>query len=315
MARRKQKSGIKKAFSAIITIIVLLFAAWQIIPKLPINNEPTLTPAGSDGLLTCHFLDVDQADAELIFLPDGKTALIDAGDRGDGEEIVNYIKNQGISKIDYLIATHPHADHIGGMSDVIDYFEIGEVFAPKVADDDLPTSKTYEDFLTSITKKSVKTTAAKAGATLFEGEDYKAECLSPSNTDYDDLNHYSVVVKITYGIHSILFTGDAEMVNETEMLKGDYNLKSDLLKVGHHGSDSSSSKKFLKAVEPKYAIISCGEGNDYGHPHKEPLERLEKLKNPPKIYRTDIDKTIIVKADGKTENGIEINTNNPTVVD
>ena len=315
MARRRRKRIKIKAFSSIISIIVLLVAAWQFIPNLLKKQEPVLTPAQSEGFLTCEFLDVDQADCELISLPDGKTALIDAGNRGDGEQIVEYLKQKGISKIDYLIATHPHADHIGGMSDVIDSFEIGEIFAPKVAEKDLPTSKTYEEFISSIRNKNVKTTTARAGITLFSGEDYKAECFSPSGTDYEDLNHYSAVVKITYGIHSFLFTGDAETINEKEMQKADYYLKSDVLKVGHHGSDSSSSKKFLKAVSPKYAVISCGKGNDYGHPHKEPLERLENLENPPKIYRTDLDKTIIIKADGKTENGIEIKTNNKTVVE
>ena len=314
MARRR-KNKKAKSFSAIIIIIALLVTAWQIIPKLFNKYDEALSPAEGNGVLVGEFLDVDQADCQLFRMPDGKTALIDAGDRGDGEEIVDYLKDNNISKIDYLIATHPHADHIGGMSDVVDSFEIGKIFLPKIAEDDIPTSKTYEEFLESIAKKNITPTIAKAGDLLFEGEDYKALCFSPSSTDYDDLNHYSLTVKITYGIHSFLLTGDAETVNEKEMLKGDYPLKSDVLKVGHHGSESSTSKKFLKAVNPKYAIISCGEDNDYGHPHKETLDVLNKQSGLEKIYRTDLDKTIIVTADGKTEDGIKITKQNPTVVE
>ena len=310
MARRKRNSS-AKAFSAIVAIIILLVAAWQTIPKLLKKYDAPPTPAHSNGFLVGEFLDVDQADCELFYLPDGKTALIDAGNLGDGEEIVSYLKSKNISKIDYLIATHPHADHIGGMSDVVDSFEIGKVFMPSA----LSSSKTYENFLLSMQNKSIEPTITKAGDLLFEGEDYKAECFSPSSTDYDDLNHYSLTVKITYGIHSFLLTGDAEAINEKEMLKSDYSLKSTVLKVGHHGSDTSSSKKFLKAVNPEYAVISCGTDNEYGHPHKEVLDSLSKLDGLKKLYRTDEDKTIIITADGKTEIGVKITTQNPTVVE
>lgn len=307
----------KKSLSAIVTIVIFLIAAWQIIPKFATTKTPSTpsTPAANDNLLVGEFLDVDQADCELFYLPDGKITLIDAGNRGDGDEITNYLKSKNIKKIDYLIATHPHADHIGGISEVINSFEIGKIFIPRVAEDDIPTSKTYEDFLLSVQNKGLKLTAAKAGSTLFEGEDYKAECFSPSGTNYDNLNHYSVTVKLSYGVHSFLLTGDAEAINETEMLKAGYNIDCDILKVGHHGSSSSSSVNFLKAVSPEYAVISCGSDNSYGHPHTETMQALKNLQGLEKIYRTDLDKTIIITADGKTENGIEIKTQNPTVVE
>lgn len=279
------------------------------------SQQAQSPPAQSEEYLIGEFLDVDQADCQLFYLPDGKILLVDAGNRGDGDEIVAYLKNKGISKIDYLVATHPHADHIGGISDVIDSFEIGKIFMPRVAENDIPTTQTYEDFLLSVGRKGLSLTAAKAGNTLFEGDDYKAECFSPAGDDYDDLNHYSVTIKLTYGIHSFLLTGDAEKINENEMMSAGYNLDCDVLKIGHHGSDSSSSKKFLEKVSPQYAVISCGEDNKYGHPHSETLNTLSNQKGLKAVYRTDIDNTIIIKVDGKTENGIEITKQNPTVVD
>ena len=313
MARRKSK----KVFSAALTAIVLFTLLWQIYVRFVPNTTPEtpLTPSSGENLLVAEFLDVDQADCELVFLPDGKTLLIDAGNRGDGEEIVSYLKSKSIAKIDYLVATHPHADHIGGISEVIDTFEIGKIFVPRVAEKDVPTTKTYEEFLLSVQSKGLKLTAAKAGTTLFEGADYKAECFAPCGDEYDDLNKYSVVIKLSYGIHSFLFTGDAEEENELEMINAGYNLDCDVLKLGHHGSHSSSSEAFLRAVTPTYAIISCGEGNDYGHPHSETLASLEKLKNLKKTLRTDLDNTIIFTADGKTEDGLKFIVKNPTVVD
>ncbi|MBQ3562319.1 MAG: MBL fold metallo-hydrolase [Clostridia bacterium] len=309
------KRNFKKRLSGLVAIIVLFIVIWQGVTRLVPNTDVTPHPATGENLLVAEFLDVDQADCELIFLPDGKILLIDAGNRGDGEEIVAYLKGKNISKIDYVVATHPHADHIGGMSDVIDSFEIGKIFVPRVASSDVPTTKTYEDFLTSVQNKGLKLSAAKAGTTLFEGADYKADCFAPCSEDYKELNDYSVVIKLSYGIHSFLFTGDAEILSENEMLNAGYNLNSDVIKLGHHGSHSSSSEEFLKAVSPSYAVISCGEGNDYGHPHDETLEALANLNGPPKTLRTDLDKTIIFKADGKTENGIIFSTKHDTVVE
>lgn len=315
MARRKSK----KAFSSILVVLILFVIGWQFITKFapdtnPVSSAPT-TPALSENLLVAEFLDVDQADCELIFLPDNKILLIDAGNRGDGEEIVDYLKNKGITKIDYLVATHPHTDHIGGMSDVVDSFEIGQIFAPKVASGDVPTSKTYENFLTSVQKKGLKLKVAKAGSTLFEGDDYKAECFAPNSENYDELNDYSVVVKLSYGIHSFLFTGDAEALSEAEMLNAGFNVDCDVLKVGHHGSHSSSSDAFLRATAPTYAVISCGTDNDYGHPHSETVEKLQNVEGIKKVIRTDFDNTIIFTADGKNEDGLKFTTKNPTVVE
>ncbi|MBE6760675.1 MAG: MBL fold metallo-hydrolase [Ruminococcaceae bacterium] len=312
------KRSSKKAPIISLLIIIVFVILWQGVTKFAPDttvSSSSAPPAVSESLLTAEFLDVDQADCGLFYLPDGKILLIDGGDRGDGEEIVAYLKGKDIEKIDYLIATHPHADHIGGMSDIVDSFEIGKIFAPRVAENDVPTSKTYTEFLASVQKKGLKLTQAKPNTILFEGQDYKAECFAPNSADYKNLNDYSVTVKLSYGIHSFLLTGDAETVSEGEMLNAGFNLDSDVLKVGHHGSDSSSSLEFLNAVTPKYAVISCGEGNDYGHPHSETLERLENLEGIETVFRTDLDNTIIFTADGKTPDGIKFKANNPTVVD
>lgn len=308
---------LKKTISFILSVVIFLFAAWQFITKFMPDIKPTDMgiPANGDGLLSARFLDVDQADCELFTFPDGKTLLVDAGDTGDGETLVKYLKNLNISKIDYLVATHPHADHIGGISNVINEFEIGKIFAPKISKNDTPTSKTYEKFLTSVQNKGLKITIAKGGITLFDGKDYKAECFAPCDTDYENLNDYSVVLKITYGIHSFLLTGDAEQLSENQILSNGYNVDCDVLKVGHHGSSSSSSQSFLKAVSPEYTVISCGSDNSYGHPHRETLTALKNLKSNKQILRTDLDKTIVFIADGKTKDGLRFTTKNKSVIE
>ncbi len=309
MARRKNKT----LFSVIISIVILAVAAWQYFGGSLTSEEAPKKPA-KDGTLTAYFLDVGQGDCSLFVLPDGKTLLVDAGNRGDGDEIADYISKMNVDRLDYVIATHPHADHIGGMSEVIDSLDIGQVFAPRIAADDVPTTKSYEDFLLSVKNKELKLTAAKADTVLFEGEDYRADCLSPTKTDYDNLNNYSVSIKLTFGIHSFVLTGDAERLIENEILKTS-SVDCDVYKVAHHGSSGSNSPEFLKALSPEYAIISCGEDNSYGHPHSQTLSALNNLPQKPEILRTDQNKTICITTDGKTENGIKVSTELASVIE
>ncbi|HHW57323.1 MAG TPA: MBL fold metallo-hydrolase [Clostridia bacterium] len=248
----------------------------------------------NDKLLIAHYIDVGQGDSILLQTPSGKTMLIDGGVPEMGDKVVNYIKKQGINKIDIIIATHLHFDHIGGLPAVIKSFEIGKIYAPKVTH----TTKTYENFLNAVKYRGLKIIAAKGGMDLDFGEGVTAKILAPNSEKYDSLNNYSVVVKITYGNTAFLFTGDAEKESEQEMLSKGYDLKADVLKVGHHGSSSASTWAFLKAVNPKYAVISCGKGNDYGHPHKETMEKLKSLGIT--VYRTDECGTIVAVSDGRT---------------
>ncbi|ANW98609.1 competence protein ComE [Thermoclostridium stercorarium subsp. thermolacticum DSM 2910] len=250
------------------------------------------------GTLKVHFIDVGQADCIFVQAPE-KNMLIDAGNNADGDLITAYLKNLGINKIDVVVGTHPHEDHIGALDTVINTFEVGKVYMPKISHN----TKTYEDVLLAIQKKGLKVNTATAGGALDLGKNVNAEILAPNSDNYDDLNNYSVVIKLTFGETSFLFTGDAEKVSEDEMLNKNYDLKADVLKVGHHGSSSSTSPAFLKAVSPKYAVISVGKDNQYGHPDSIILNRLKVAGV--KTYRTDEAGTVIMESDG---NNIKINT-------
>ena len=280
---------------ALCTIVFFAVSAADTVPTADsVLAADTVPAAGATPkVLMVHYLDVGQADSILVQSPSGKTMLIDAGNSGDSEFIKDYIKKLKIKKIDILIATHPHEDHIGGMKAIVEAFDIGKIYMPKST----ATTKTYKNLLTAVKNKNMKITTAVPGKMEFDA-DLNANILAPNSEEYKDLNDYSVVVKVTYPKTSFLFTGDAEEVSEEEMKEKKYDMKADVLKVGHHGSRSSTSEAFLKAVSPKYAIVSVGKDNDYGLPDETVMDRLEAAKV--KVFRTDIDGTIIAKSDGKT---------------
>jgi len=242
--------------------------------------------------LEVHFLDVGQADSILVQLPNSQTMLIDAGNNPDANFVVDYIKEAGVKKIDYLVGTHPHEDHIGGLDLVIKSFDIGRVIMPNITH----TTKTFKDVLLAVQDKELKITKAEAGKMLLDESGLTIKILAPKGTDYKDLNNYSSVIKITFGNTGFLFQGDAEDLIEDEILTGGTDVKADVLKIGHHGSNSSSTKAYLEAVNPTYTVISVGAGNDYGHPHQETLDRLKNAGV--QIYRTDIMGTLIFTSDG-----------------
>ena len=223
-----------------------------------------------------------------------RISLFDAGNNGNALSIVTYLKAQNISRLDYVIATHSHEDHIGSMDTVINTFGIGNVVMPKESSN----TQTFRDFLTAIANKGLKPIEAKAGLKLDLGSEIYAELLAPNSSGYHDINDYSAVLRLVYGKNSFLFTGDAETQSESEMLHLGSQLKVDVLKVGHHGSKTSSTAAFLKLVAPKYAIISVGKGNRYGHPTEEALGRLSGVGAT--IYRTDELGTIVCESDGET---------------
>lgn len=238
--------------------------------------------------LKIYFIDVGQADCILIN-NNGEYALIDAGNNEDGKKLVTYFNNLGINSFKFAIGTHAHEDHIGGMDDIIKNFSIEHFFMPDV----ITTTKTFEDVLNALEDKKLLFETPEVDAT-FSLADSKFTVLY-IGTDKTDLNDSSIVLKMQYKDTSYLFMGDATSKVEKEIL--DKDITSDVLKVGHHGSQYSSTAQFLKKVNPKYAIIPVGKGNSYGHPRSVTISKLEKMGT--KIYRTDKDGTIILNSDGK----------------
>lgn len=293
----------KRLLIALSLVIVILAIAGCNPIKQPVIQPPEFTtptesstPTQPPGQLKVHFIDVGQADCILVQMPNDQNMLIDAGNNNDGNTVVNYLRKSGVHKIDYFIGTHPHADHIGGMDTVIKNFNTGKVYMPKVTNN----TKTYEDVLKAIQVKGLTITPAKAGLQIVNNDGLSAVMLAPNATAYKDLNDYSAVIKVSFDQVSFLFTGDAQEQSELEMLASSrvVSPRADVLKVGHHGSNSSTTPGFLRAVNPKYAVISVGAGNDYGHPHQKILQRL----NGVKIYRTDLDGTIVFTTNGKDIN-------------
>jgi competence protein ComEC len=273
--------------------------------KISTSASGSTKPTEVKGNLKVHFIDVGQGASQLIISPTGKTILIDAGNNDKEKLVVAYLKKEKIKKIDILIGTHPDADHIGGLDKVIDNFDIGKIYMPKVQSN----TETFKDVLVAIQKKGMKVTTAKSGLVLEWDVNVKVEMIAPVGT-YDDTNDMSAVVHVTYGSNTFLLTGDAETKSETDMLNSGANLKSDLLMVGHHGSKSSTSQKFLDSVNPKYAVIQVGKDNKYGHPTAEVLKKLNDKGI--KIYRNDQQGNIIFNSNGKD---ISVNLDNWKYVD
>ena len=247
-----------------------------------------------EGELQVHVIDVGQADSVLVTL-NGQSMLIDGGNNGDESIVGKYLTTQKITRLSYLVGTHPHEDHIGGLDGIVTGFDIDKIYLPKIKDSLVPTTKTYTDLLEAIQKKRYKVSTAKAGVT-FSLDGAEVEILSPEK-DSDNLNNYSAVLRVTYGNTALLFTGDAEEAIEKELLNKGVMLKSDFLKVGHHGSNTSSSSAFLKAVSPELAAISCGKNNTYGHPSAKVLDRFKTLGV--QYNRTDTEGTLVYGSDGE----------------
>jgi len=243
------------------------------------------------GQLKIHYIDVGQADSILI-QQGSSSMLIDAGNNDDAQTVKKYISDQGISKLDYVIGTHPHEDHIGGLDYVINSFQIGKIYMPKVTSN----TKTFEDVITAIKNKGMQITTPVPGDSFKLG-DATCTILAPNSSSYDDLNNYSIVIKIKFGENTFLFDGDAGAVSEMEMVNKGFDVKADVLKIGHHGSKTATCANFLSAVSPKYAVISVGTGNTYGHPAQSTMDRLKA--SGIQVYRTDENGTIIATSNGK----------------
>lgn len=265
--------------------------------RYPDGGEQTPEPEENDNLQV-HFIDVGQADSILIRI--GETAmLVDAGTNDAGPSVVRYLEEQGIDRLAYLIGTHPHEDHIGGLDDIIRNFSIDTVIMPDVSH----TTRTYENVLDALLDKNMTVQKPVPGSVYPLG-DASFVILSPDSEisaaawEEGNLNNLSVGLKVTYGSTSFVMCGDAEAISEKAMTAGNVELDADVLKLGHHGSSTSSCDEFLRAVDPEYAVISCGQNNSYGHPHRETMEKLQSMGI--SFFRTDEQGTVIASSDGRT---------------
>lgn len=300
MAKNKKKSRSPIVLLLIIIIAVCAIFYNQFGDKLGLTNifrgeeqHSTTPPPVVDGdEVRFHIIDVGQGDSILVTTPNGNM-LVDTSERGARDALVSYLDALGITSFEYVVFTHPDADHIGNADFIVQNYSIKNI----ILTDRVSTSKTYERMIDAIENSQANVIKGEAGVEFKIGS--LLNTIIAPNEEYDDNNEMSVVIKSTFGETSIMLTGDAEKESEEDMLKiwGSETLKCDVLKVGHHGSLSSTTQDFLDAVSPTIAVISCGEGNKYGHPLPQILERLEKKGI--KIYRTDVDGSIVLRTDGK----------------
>lgn len=250
----------------------------------------------TSDVLSIHMIDVGQGESILIITPDNKTILIDAGEASQGKKVKSYLLRHRVDKIDLLIGTHPHTDHIGGLPEIVNNFEIDKIIMPQK----LHTSATFEKLLIAIKSKGLTISPPQPNNTVEFGKDIKLHFLGPIRDYGDNLNLWSVVFRLDYKNKSFLFTGDMEREAEIDLMDT-YNmndLNANVLNVGHHGSNTSTTRQFLDYVRPEIALISSGENNAYGHPHKEIITRLEEFGA--FIYRTDLQQTVVIFSDGET---------------
>lgn len=321
MAKRKTSGKRKKISknSALISLVVLLLICGvYMLDKANLIDLGITKPRAvittsvpeNTSNMEVWYLDVGQGGSNLLRIPQESgtyyNMLIDSGEREYGDGLVSYLTALGIEKIDTLVITHPHSDHMGGMNKVIRNFEIGQMYMPETAKEDTPTTKIYEDMLDAISEKNVKLKRLHRGTKIELPDTVSCDVFSPAGDDYGNLNNYSGVLRIKFQNTSFMFPGDAEKLVEKEMLSNEIDLRADVLCLGHHGSDTSTSIAFLEAVSPSVGIISCGTDNKYKHPSSETLENLDKYNI--KYYRTDKDGTIIARSDGENisfETGIQ----------
>lgn len=291
MARRRRKKPENKFFKIIFILIIMVLGYYLSELDSTYSSDKTedvFKEVSSD--LKVSYLDVGQADSILIE-NNGEYMLIDAGNNEDGELLVKYFNDIEIDSFKYVVGTHPHEDHIGGLDDIINNFNIDTIYIP----DAITTTKTFMDVLDAIDNKNMTYKVPKIEEEFYLGE-AKIKVLY-TGTDTRDLNNTSIVLRLNFGKNSFLFTGDATDKTEQIILDLGLEVKADVLKVGHHGSKYSTIDEFLDKVNPKYAIISVGTGNSYKHPEKITLDKL-KIRNI-EIHRTDLEGTIVIASDGE----------------
>lgn len=284
--KRRDKAGkLKKIFWVSLSVAVVLLFLWYVAERIGFGERLP------EGVVSVHYIDVGQGACALIRTPGGNV-LIDTGEYDYIDKVSGYLRENGVKTIAALIATHPHGDHIGGMAAIIGDFNIDRVIMPRAES----IGRAYERMLLAMKEYGLKAHVPVVGETFALGG-AEFTVLAPNATDYENVNNYSVVLRMEYGRHGFLFTGDAEGLSEREMLRNEYELSADFLQIGHHGSKTSTTEAFLAAVGPKLAFIGVGKGNSFGHPHPSILERLDNYGVG--VYRTDRHGDIVVETDGR----------------
>jgi competence protein ComEC len=310
VAQRGKGCGCAAAAAVVLLVAAGLVGYYFLKPYWERQREEAPPPASGEELKVV-VLDVGQGDSILIVAPGGKTALVDAGEPGDGKIILEALNRHGVSQIDLFIATHAHADHIGAADEVIDKIPVGRVLYSGVPN----ATKNYEDFLKAVERKKIELVRAEPGQSFEMGGGARLVALGPTEPFFkkEDLrsggnepNANSVVARLDYGEFSMLLTGDAEAQTEDRLMRQGANLRADVLKVGHHGSKYATSEEFLKAAEFKAAIISAGATNRYGHPSQDVLDRLRRANV--RIYRTDFQGEITITSRGTKDGDFRIQT-------
>ena len=284
-------------FRSILALICIGFAAY-----IYLGYFPNAIIQHEIGELTVHYIDVGQGESTFIELPNQETILIDAGTYEEGVNVTNYIKKLGYTKIDYVVVTHSHADHIGGMSQILPSFKVKEVYISNPTVELNPDSYSYHHFLDLIKQKQLNLQYAYTGTTIIDKDNVLFKVISPKkDANYIDLNQYSLMTYLKFGNTAFLFTGDAGYSAEYDLEAGD--IQANVLQVGHHGSSFGTSTPFLKRVLPEIAIISVAAENENNLPNVNTITSIENENI--KIYRTDQSGSIIVSSDGNTITNIE----------
>lgn len=306
-AKNGRKKKLTKALLAIVILVLAIIVESVItsdeqqVPEQPnISNSQTQEqPTELTEELKLHMIDVGQADC-FLFMKGDKVALVDCGTRSTGKDAVEYIKSLGITRIDYVFGTHPHHDHMGGMYDIITNFEVGKIIIPQVKEGQV-TTNWYIKLMKQIVDGNYEVEYSKTGNEYFLGG-AMIQIVWQSELEQDNVNNYSDIIKVSFGDMDVLMTGDAETEIEEEVLRSGVQIDAEILKVGHHGSNTSSSDEFLDEIDPDYGLISCKVGNKYEHPTKNTMEKLQQREV--EVYRTDECGTVIATI---TPSGVTFN--------
>lgn len=296
---RKRKSTVnvpkEKEATDLSGLLTVLISLAVLIGFIILNNIRGSIHKPADDIMRVSFIDVGQGDC--IYISCGnENMLIDCGEKSEYSNVARYLEREEVTKLDYVIATHPHSDHMGGMAKILKKFDAEEVIIPPLTEEAVPLTSFFSDFVDIIEKKEISLTEAKVGKKGTLG-DAEWRIISPARCDESNLNNCSVGIILKHGENNFCLTGDAEADSETKMVYSGVTENVDVFKAAHHGGATSNTELFLSMIQPEIVVISCGAGNSYGHPNDEVVKRLESYAD--EIFRTDLDGTVVIESDSK----------------